>query len=524
MKRIFKYIACLALSGIVACQPETDPVFIDAAIHFSSGGVSTKDYLDSDDLLVNGTQVKVYDVLTGFDGDINGTSHSSSDTFVYLEDVVQYSSGTAYWPYASGSEYLWTREGVHRFFGWLELDKSYNTSPYTQGLRTNTFFGEDPELDTNPNSDTFLTMTTPEYSWTPESPQYDFLYSARATVRDSHDSRYSAHETIAMQMKHMFTAVALCFKNSSELSDVEITGLGSMYGEEDLFLHKGHATVDYSSSDNPIQPTYDLTGDPEHLFFSGAAMSGITIHPDEIYDIFTGTLISTDKGATYTSDPQFYMTWPLTADQSWPQLTTGEYDVYGNPIYDPRNKILALSYIANGQIEESTRVHFPYTAWVAGKRMLFTIDFTDKSIQIESQVLPWDLNVHNMNFDQDGVSSDGLSRLSIDGMDTLSDDATVYITPETPEYTCHVEIHSCAGATLIISKVGPDPSYFEVYPSAITLTNSPVTFVVRASDLHTGGVERKMNLSMTVELPNGREVDVNTELLSGGNNYTFSRR
>ena len=109
-------------------------------------------------------------------------------------------------------------------------------------------------------------------------------------------------------------------------------------------------------------------------------------------------------------------------------------------------------------------------------------------------------------------------------MDSLADDATVYITPETPEYTCHVEIHSCTGATLIISKVGPDPSFFEVDPSAITLTNSQITFVVRASDLHTGGVERKMNLSMTVELPNGREVDVNTELLSGGNNYTFSRR
>ena len=522
MKRCLLILMPLLLAAVSCKEEVPETGLAEAAIRFSDEGVSTKGFLESATFRTLGTKVRVQDWLTGFTGNVNGTAVTASDYVQYLNDVVVYDGGD-YWPYeTSGKEYRWTKTGAHHFFGWLEFDRSYSVGVYAQGLGTSNFFGN-PSLDSDPTSDSFLTMTTPVYSWSPSSPQYDFLYSAKTTVRSASDAGYTNYQTVPMQMKHMFTAVGLCFKNSSELTSVKITGLGTMYGEQDLFPHKGYATVDYSSTDNPIQPTYYLEGDKDNPFFSGAAMSDITIQPGEVYDIFTGTRLSTDSGVTYTSNPQFYMTWPLTADQSWPQVTTGT-DVYGNPIYDPRNKILALSYIANDEIEESTRVHFPSVAWEAGKKMLFVIDFTDKSIQVESQVLPWDLNVHTMNFDQDGVSSDGLSRLTIEGLDSLADDATVYITPETPEYTCHVEIHSCTGATLIISKVGPDPSFFEVDPSAITLTNSQITFVVRASDLHTGGVERKMNLSMTVELPNGREVDVNTELLSGGNNYTFSRR
>ncbi len=525
MKRYLTYLLPILLAAVSCKQevPESESGLAQAAIQFSDEGVSTKGFLDSETFHRNGTKVRVQDWLTGFTGSVNGTPVSSEDCFNYVNDVVVYDGGE-YWPYeTTGKEYRWTKTGIHRFFGWLEFDRSYNVGAFDQGISTSNFFGSSPALDTDPTSGTFLTLTTPTYSWTPDSPQYDFLYSARAVTRDSQSPTYTNYSAIPLPMKHMFTAVGLCFKNSSTATNVDITGLGSMYDDQDLFLHKGYATVDYASSANPIQPVYHLEGDPDHPFFSGAAMLDKTIAPDEVWDIFTGTRLSTDSGETYTSNPQFYMTWPLTADQSWPQVTTGETDVYGNPIMDPKNNILALSYTAGG-VDESTRIHFPHVAWEPGKKMLFIIDFTDKSIQIESQVLPWDLNVHDMSFDQDGVSSDGVSRLTIDGYDNLPDDATVHLTTENPELVCHVEIHSSVGSTLIISKVGPDPTYFEVEPAAITLTNRPIQFVVRASDLPTGGIERKMQLSMTVELPNGREIDVNTELLSGGNNYTFSRQ
>lgn len=508
MKRIFKYIACLALSGIVACQPETDPVFIDAAIRFSSGGVSTKDYLDSDDLLVNGTQVKVYDVLTGFDGDINGTAHSSSDTFVYLEDVVKYESGTAYWPYVtSGTEYLWTREGVHRFFGYLYYDKSFNSGA---GMATSDFFGSLPTLNTNTQ-----VLTTPPISFTPSSTQFDFLYSGQSVVKDAADRDFSY---IPLPMRHLFTAVSLSFNNTAD-EDITITGLSTLYNNNDLFLHSGYATIDYSTTDNgdDITPEYHLTGDKDHPFFT--LSSPLTIASGKKFDLITRAELTNGLNTE-----TYYMTWPLTKDQISPRNKTGE-DVFGNPIYAESDAILELSYtMGNDPTVITARVQFPRHDWKAGYRVQMTIDFSNKSIEVISVVLPWDYSVYKMNFDTETVTLAAGGELHVTtGNDQAIVNRVVHLTTEHPEADCRMEFSSLNGATLHVRKVGQDPAYFNVSPSTLSIpAGKPIHVYVTPSELSTGDVERTIRLSFSIELPSGREIDCDDQLMHDGP-YTFSR-
>ena len=185
------------------------------------------------------------------------------------------------------------------------------------------------------------------------------------------------------------------------------------------------------------------------------------------------------------------MTWPLTKDQISPQDIIGQ-DIFGDPIYDPHDKVLALTYVANGGTPETVRVQFPYKDWKAGTRIRFVIEFTDKSIQMVSEVLP--------------------------------DNATIHLTTVSPEITCKLFISSLKGATLVINKVGADPSYFTVEPSTMTITGERMYFVVKPSNLPTGGQTRTMNLSFSVALPSGREIDGDSEILGNDHNYTFSRQ
>ncbi|MCR5326341.1 MAG: fimbrillin family protein [Bacteroidales bacterium] len=486
--------------------------YADSEINFSGAPV-TRAFLEADGLDVFGTQVKVYDWLTGFTGIIDGTSYVSSDYLKYVDDAVVYDSG-AYWPYTTASnEYRWTRTGTHRFFGWLILDKAYNSGV---GLSTYDFFGGNPTLDEDPTSPTFLTMTTPVYSFQSSSPQYDFVYSKSATVRNAASKDYSY---VQLPMKHMFTAVSLCFTNASTNTNVQITDLNTLYEGDDIFLHKGYATVDFSSDANNITPVYHLEGDTSHPFFNASAMSGITVVPDKTYDLLTGTDVTTAQGI---SGETYYMTWPLTKDQISPQDIL-DYDIFGDPIYHPHDKILALTYRANGGAPETVRVQFPYRDWKAGTRMRCNIEFTDKSIQMIEEVLPWDYNEQTMDFNGESLVVPDGGKVSIENMESLQDNATLYLTTETPEITCKVFISSLKGATLVITMQG-DNEYFVVEPSTMTITGDRMYFVVKPSSVPTGGVERQITLSYSVDLPSGRELDGNSEIRGNDHNYVFSRR
>ena len=382
---------------------------------------------------------------------------------------------------------------------------------------TSDLFGSSPTL-----TERTLVMTTPTCVFTTSSPQYDFVYSGRAIVRDAAAGDYS---DVVLPMKHMFTAISLTIENLSTATNIQVTDLNTLYNGQDKFLHSGYATVDFSAN-GELAPTYVLTGDVTHPFFTASAMSGITIRAKgdrasgDKYDLLSGTNLTSSGSQT------FYMTWPLTQDQ----VSHYTLDPFGEKYYEEEDKILALTYQIvdnNGNAvgsPETVRLAFPDKDWRAGTRMHMNIEFTDKAISIAAETLPWDYNNHVITFNGESLVVPDGGKLSIEGMQGLGDNAKVRLTTETPEITCKLYISSLKGSTLVISKVGADPSYFTLDPPSLTITGNQLVFKVKPSDLPTGGVERTCQLSFSVVLPDGREIDGDSEILGNDHNYTFSRR
>ena len=511
MRRYLIYSALIPLFLLASgCSKDGDYEggYASETIRFEGGEV-TKAILEADGLHKTHTQVKVYDFLTGFDGTINGVTVSPSATVKYLDDVIEYQETTLKWPFTNTThEYRWTKSGTHRFFGWLHKDQTYNNNA---GMTTQDFFG-DPTLN-----ESTLVMTTPDYYWTKNSPQYDFLYSKQAVVRNAATGDYS---DVILPMKHMFTAVSLTFENMSTGTNIQITGLSTLYNGEDKFLHKGHAQVDFSAN-GELTPTYTLTGDETHPFFDASGMSGITVYPGEQYDLLKSgnNKLKNSNGTATGNTQEFFMTWPLTQQQ----ISNYKLNPFGEKYYDEEDKILAVSYQIVGQnTVQTVRIPFPDKPWRAGTKTHMNIQFTDKAISMSAQTLPWDYNDHEISFNNESLVVP--DKLSIDGATNLGDNATLYLTPENPELTCKLYISSLQGATLVITKVGADPSFFTLDPPSITITGRQLSFKIKASDLNTGGVLRTCRLSFTVVLPDGREIEANTEILGSDHNYTFARQ
>ena len=482
--------------------------YVSETIQFEGGEV-TKAFLEADGLKKTGTRVQVYDFLTGFNGTINGSPVSPSATVKYVDDIVEYQETTLDWPFTNTEhEYRWTKSGTHRFFGWLYKDQTYNNNA---GMTTDSFFGT-PVLD-----ELSLVMTTPDFCWTTASPQYDFLYSRQVVIRDAASGDYSA---VVLPMKHLFTAVSLTLENLSTASSIQITGLSTLYNGEDKFLHKGYAQVDFSAN-GELTPTYTLTGDETRPFFSASGMTGILVAPNEQYDLMktSNNKLKDNTGAATGNTQAYYMTWPLTQQQ----ISNYKLNPFGEKYYDEEDKILAVSYRINGQgAEQTVRIPFPDKPWRAGTKTHMNIQFTDKAISISAETLPWDFNDHEISFNSESLVVP--DKLSIDGATNLGDNATVYLTPENPELTCKLYISSLQGATLVINKVGADPSFFTLDPSSLTITGRQLSFKIKASDLSTGGILRTCRLSFTVVLPDGREIEGDSEILGTDHNYTFARQ
>lgn len=509
MKSSIKYISFALLLLALASSCKRDELPKGEKLCFAPSVVpETKGFLEASGLDVVGTRVKVYDYLSDFEGTIvsGGTQTDilPGQTVKYIDDVVTYDGGT-YWPYVGGNEYRWTKSGTHSFFGWLDFDKACGAS----GTSTSGFFGSAPSFD-----ESTRILTTPTYTFQAlESvPQYDFVFAKQVIKRDAASGDYSY---IALQCKHLFTAISLTFENKSTSSNIEITGLSTLYEGTDLFLHKGWATIDFSSDSENITPEYHLETDASKPFFSASKMAGKIVAPDEKYDVFSGAKMSGTGAGVY------YMTWPLTALQAAPQDVIGQ-DIFGDPIYDPRNAILELKFRVNGGAEESARVSFPFREWKAGTRVHLNIEFTDKSIQIVSETIPWDYNEHEMSFNSESITTPGDGKLKVNY--PTPEGTKVYLTTENPVAQCELSISSLKGATLVIKKIGAYPAYFDIVPSEITITGGRLVFEVRPSALDTGGQERTIQLSFTVVLPNDREIEGDAELIDKDRNYIFSRR
>lgn len=503
-----------ALAGCERLNPG-EPVLDQDSIQLRALGSDTKALLNAGDLEKNGMKIKVYDYLSGYSGTISG--HENGEEFAYIDDSVFYdNSNTWQWPFVT-SPHQWTRTGAHKFFGWLQEDPSTTTSLSFFDTYTPNFSGDNRYLDLA------KVMTA-------NSPQYDFLYSEVNTVNAT--SRTS--EIVPLDMKHLFGAFAFTVKNESS-SDIIINSI-----TVPDFPVKGQTRIDYSGNTVSL-PAKVKANDPVAVdgtpFFTNAFSN--TLLPKKVegtpsteYDIFTAQAVS-------SNNYNYRLVWPVTLETLAPLTPfTGDTSPGSgneNREYAATDSLIVLNY-SIGSYTATTRLKFPRMtstegdpmAFSAGKKTKLMLQFLDKQIKLQFQVLPWDYEEVPMSFEVDAVNSTQLK--FVDG--TYSDAGKVH---EADGVTTTQQIAVLNGKTIegsfnIYTPVGAhiqigvsgDIDYFTVTPSATTVNpeNDGGRIVLRiipnTSKPRTRDVKIKMHFSV---IRNGREMDADTEI--NRDNYTI---
>lgn len=520
MKQLHLYtLPLVLLTVLVGCRrhdPEENTVLDNDVIRMEAIGNDTasKAFLNQGDLEVNGMKVKVYDFLSGYNGTILG--HENGEEFCYIDDSVVYDDTQTWkWPFVSAS-HNWTRTGVHKFFGWLLED------PSNSSLKSSSFFSTYSFNEGGQYLDIAKDLTT-------SSPQYDFLYSEVNEI----EALNRSSSIVPLDMKHLFGAFAFTVKNESS-SDIRINSI-----TVPDFPVRGHARIDYSGNTVSI-PAKVKANDPVAVggtpFFNNAFSNTLLTKkvegtPATEYDIFTAQPVS-------SGNYNYRLVWPVTLETIAPLTPFPEnlkVDENENREYYATDSLILLNY-SIGNYTATTRVKFPRMtssegdpmAFSAGKKTKLMLQFLDKQIKLQFQVLPWDYEEVPMSFEIDAVNATQLK--FVDG--TYSDAGKVF---EADGVTTTQQIAVLNGKTIegsfnIYTPVGAhiqigvsgDIDYFTVTPSATTVNPEHaggkivLKIIPNTSKPRTRNVKIKMHFSV---IRNGREMDADTEI--NRDNYTI---
>ena len=493
MKNRTIILAVLAIIPLLSGCKRVGPDIHRDAILFAPSVAASKAMMNSDGLEHNGVKLRVYDYLTGFEGLIENTEYHASDTVQYFSDDIVYDSGYTWpWRYDSGNEYLWTKSGKHNFFGWLIYDAgSIQQGGGTLGA-TELFGGWSPVLGAN------RILSLPTVEFTTATPQFDFSYS-NVVTRDVGSSSFSSSDKVNIHLSHLFSALSLTFQNAA---DVPVT-INSISIPN--FPNSGSASINYR--DGSVTYTDPVPGSSP--FFNSSLLSGVTLNTQEMYNVFNGR----------ANDTTFFLTWPAPVQIISPSNQIGEVDEI--PIFAGTDSLIMVNYTIAGQ-QQSGKAKFPAHALSAGKRHHVNILFTNKVINVTSTVLDWDFNDLELNFLSDAITTQAnVGRLNVDptSCDFNGSAKTARMNTGTG-IRCRLHVLTPVGATLVISMLG-ETDYFRITPSVTTIDAQEFEFFVGPSDLSTGGVDRTVHLSFTVILPDGREVNADSELID--ENYAFIR-
>ena len=157
------------------------------------------------------------------------------------------------------------------------------------------------------------------------------------------------------------------------------------------------------------------------------------------------------------------------------------------------------------------------------------LQFLDKQIKLQFQVLPWDYEEIPMSFEMDAVNATALK--FVDG--TYSDAGKVFVQGDSGPQTQQIAVlngKTIEGAFNIYTPVGAhiqigvsgDTDYFTVTPSATTVNPEHdggkiiLKIIPNTSKTRTRDVKIKLHFSV---IRNGREMDADTEI--NRDNYTI---
>jgi len=358
--RIHSVIPVLMLSlALVSCRKEeAENMFLSENIGMEAA--FTKGLLGKNDLLTNGTKVHVVDVLTGFDGSVNGSAWTSGDK--YIDDEVVY-SGSTIWNFASGTLYPWTVSGVHTFYGWLTYDAKAESGA---GLAATSLFG---------NNLTFSNgqLSVPDTELNTNSPQYDMLYSATVTRDMSESPRPTS--TVPIQLSHLFSAISLSINNAS-VDSVRVVSVSTSG-----LKNRKSAVVDFDS-------TPEYTALNESASFVQTAFSGTEtwFATGDKYDLLTDT--------ANPSALSHFLIWPQTAEEMAAARINISYQIMGD--YEDDGVTYKTHVVS---------LKFPDSAVMkAGYKYNYILTFSNKRVTLLMDVLPWDYNEYTWNYEDSTIS------------------------------------------------------------------------------------------------------------------------
>lgn len=478
MRKAFLYIF-LTLAAAVSCRRQDPPLQEGELIRFVAeegiapqvAGAPSKAILTDGTLKTNGNRIHVMDVLSGFTGDA-----SWMDENLYIDDEIVYSGATV-WGYYSPRLYPWTTDGVHQFFSWLSYDTAMN-------MTADTFFGSSVAAGFDA---TQRTLTLPAKELNTESAQFDFLYAN--TINYIMPRTETAPVPLAMQ--HLFSAVGILLRNESQ---------------DQILVH----SVSIDGLKNKKSATISFVGDPETTSQTASA----SFIDNALFGALPAATRTLSNGSTYdllarrsgVDVPEYRIIWPQTAQDLAP---SDEENFLTYPI------TVQYEYLNDeDHIQHTAHLRFPEGAvFRSGYRYAFTLLFTQRHIQLNFVVNPWNYDLNEWSFDEQTISE----VTELDFKDNEGYDK--------PSKTCRIvggnpvkgtfSIVNPSGAIWSIEPVG-DVEYFTISPNqGIVDSNNPDYEFYVTPNLDPSldrSTDKKLKFHFYVRFTDGSVHDANTEI------------
>lgn len=340
-KYIHMLLAVIIMVTAFACE-KSEQKFGDYSIAMCVKEAQTKALLDPTTFATEGNQLHIYDYYTPKEG---------APTY-HIDDQVE-SQGSSIWPFV-GQRYSWTPDGVHKFYGWMY---KVNENP---ALTAESFFGKRLELDkTNQRLD------VPAKDISQGTDQFDFMYS------DIYERNLNANpdymSPVELNFSHLFTSFGIAAKNVStkityRLRSVQVEGLVTRASAVIDFSDNEKVRVSYNNPSNANGNDADYS----FTFDTGLKLSS--------------TLTDIATTASAENDRQYFIAWPMTAEQAGQVKITVVYDT------------------GSGSSQATKTLTLSEDAWEAGKKNNINIVFIDKEVHLICTVVDWTYEEEEMQF------------------------------------------------------------------------------------------------------------------------------
>ncbi len=472
---VYSFAALLTLILSTSCGKECvrKDAFLDEYIGFTMSdedfSEGTRGLMGGGAIHSSGNKIKIYDLLSGFDGEINGRAWT--DDSAYIDDWIVFAGDAVEeaWRNVSGYHYPWPNSGSHRFFGWLSEDAATESAV----VRASDLFGAEPVL----NPDNELTIST--LTLTNDSPQFDFIYSD-VVHRLAGTSGYTAK--VPLKFRHLFSAFSMSVENAMEnpvtIRSVELEGLrnrnsGTISFNDATVVSLGAPTVGtgfFATDRTPV------------------TLAAKTSSSSEKLDVIT-----------WQKNPSSWTTrlmWPQTSSQISPS------NPKNGDFYESSDSIIVVNYSLDAR-NYTTRLKFPAASWTAGQKSHFNLVFTDKIIVLTAQDIPWEY--YEMNYDYKEFTVSGESVRFDDRISTVDNVGKT------------VTIINGAAAQGSFSIMTPDRGHWNISMKGDTgyFTVSPSSGVIDARQ-NNGRIDFRI-IPVTTGMPRGRDMKINLVFtVSGG--------